>query len=123
MTSPVRWVHSAVAAMMPMTGSSIASGSVAICSRLSKVASSAGPQRTNAARMRTTRAAMTMTIQRPARVSTILRTSACRVRPNGTPGRPSSAEGVPAVPPPTTGAVPVRVSVLMLRLLHGKWRP
>ena len=54
-TSPVRWVHSAVAAMMPMTGSSIASGSVAICSRLSNVASSAGPQRTNAARMKADR--------------------------------------------------------------------
>ena len=66
---------------------------------------------------------MTMTIQRPARVSTILRSSACRVRANGTPGRPGSAEGVPAVPPPTAGAVLVRVSVLMLRLLHERWRP
>ena len=34
-----------------------------------------------------------MTIQRPARVSTILRSSAWKVRPNGTPGRPARAVG------------------------------
>ena len=51
-TSPVRCDHSAVAAMMPMIGSSMASGRVAGRSRPRNDASSAGPQMTKPARMR-----------------------------------------------------------------------
>src|SRR6478609_3141803 len=83
-TRPVRWLHSDVTARMPTTGRMSAIG-IVVAWRYSPKACWPPSLKNMIVRATAMIAPMPMSSQRPARVSSILRSSTWTRRPNGTP--------------------------------------
>ena len=108
---PVRWDHSEVTSRMPATGSRTAAGFTPSVRTEAKVWSAAVPATERPITATTVSATVATCIQKPARVSTILRSSTATRRPR--PGR----VWTPAV---LTGIGGARVVVLMRGLLPAR---
>src|SRR5215208_8382608 len=109
--SPVRWVHSEVTSRMPRTGNRTAAGCSPASTTDWNVWSAASPTSKRTTTTTTVSATMATCSQKPARVSTILRSSTATRRPR--PGR----AWTPAV---FTRIGAARVVVLMRLLLPAR---